>query len=250
MVCEGFAKTRLELIDETKRAVAGSFSSDVTVIQLLTVVDELILQTNSLSKRLRDWHGALLPEVGHVVSDHERFCRLVADKSFEELKGEFCGEVSMAASVPDIQYAPVRDFASFIVSVYDLKADLLSRLETVLSGIAPNLLHLCGASIASRLISSAGSLRKLACFPSSTIQLLGAEKALFRHLKTGARSPKHGFIYSHPLISHASRSDMGRVSRALADKISLCSRLDYFGGEFKADSYYEELKDRFSRGDR
>ncbi|MGM5481540.1 MAG: hypothetical protein ACQESE_03970 [Nanobdellota archaeon] len=248
MVDETFARKREKLLEKTKRKVAASFSQDVTVIQLLAVVDELAMQANSSSKRLREWHGAVMPEVSHAVNDHERFCRLVSEKTYSELKSEFCKEVSMAAETDEQEYKVVREFADHVVGKYELKDSLLKRLEEVLDKFAPNVLTMCGTTIAARLISSAGSLKRLSFLPASTIQMLGAEKALFRHLRSGARAPKHGYIYSHPLINKGKNKEAGKIARGLADKISLCSRLDYFKGEFKAQEYYDDLEKRFING--
>lgn len=239
---------RERLIAKAKRDVSGSFSPDVTVTQLLAAIDEVMMQANTVSKRLREWHGAIIPEVGHAVSDHERFCRLVAEKTYDELVKEFGGEVSMAAPMGGDTYGMVREFARHGVAQYDVKESLKTHLSTALDGFAANLKVLCGATIAARLIASAGSLKKLACLPSSTIQMLGAEKALFRHLLSGSRAPKHGYIYSHPIVARVPARDVGKASRVLADKISMCARLDYFEGGFKADSYYAALKERFLRG--
>ena len=106
----------------------------------------------------------------------------------------------------------------------------------------PNLLELAGATIAARLIELGKGLKHLALLPASTVQLLGAEKALFRHLKTGSRSPKYGVIINHPLIQKAPRDKRGKAARMLADKLSLCARLDFFKGEFKALDYRIELE--------
>ncbi|MFP4118998.1 MAG: hypothetical protein ACLFTH_03000 [Candidatus Woesearchaeota archaeon] len=245
MVDETFQNKRAKLLAQTKRAVADSFSPDVTVGQLLAVIDELMIQANNASKRLREWHGAVMPEVSHKVTDHERFCRLVSEKTYEELKKEFCNNISMAASIDETSYQTIREFASHVISKYDLKDKLLKRLEDILSNHAPNMLAMCGTTIAARLITSAGSLKKVSFLPASTIQMLGAEKALFRHLRSGARAPKHGYIYAHPLLSRAKNKDAGKIARTLADKISMCARLDYFKGEFKAKEYYAELENKF-----
>ena len=92
--------------------------------------------------------------------------------------------------------------------------------------------------LGARLISLAGSLEKLAEFPSSTIQVIGASKALFKHLRARAPSPKHGIIYSHPLINTAPWWVRGKIARAVAAKLSLAARIDFYSGE----------KDRFSYG--
>jgi nucleolar protein 56 len=106
----------------------------------------------------------------------------------------------------------------------------------------PNVLELAGATIGAKLIELAKSLKRMALLPASTVQLLGAEKALFRHLKLKTKSPKYGVIFQHPLIQNAKRSERGKMARRLADKLSLCARLDYFKGEFKAKEYRKMLE--------
>ncbi|MGM5480770.1 MAG: hypothetical protein ACQESC_04910, partial [Nanobdellota archaeon] len=233
------------LIDKAKRAVAKSFTPDVTVIHLLSVIDDLTIEANTLSKRLREWHGTVLPEVGYAIQDNEEFVNTVADMPYEALRKQYCAGVSMAVDKQDASYDTIKDFAGHVRGIFMFKQSLLAVLKAELSRIAPNIAELCGPTIGARLLSSAGSLKKMAFMPSSTIQLLGAEKALFRHLRSGSNSPKHGFIFSHPLIQQAKQSLRGKVARVLADKISFCSRLDYFKGEFKADEYYKQLKGQF-----
>jgi len=106
----------------------------------------------------------------------------------------------------------------------------------------PNLLELGGITISAKLIELGRSVKHLAMLPASTIQLLGAEKALFRHIKMGNKSPKHGVIINHPIVQKAGRKEKGKAARMLADKLSLCARLDFFKGEFKAKEYREELE--------
>ena len=107
----------------------------------------------------------------------------------------------------------------------------------------PNVLELAGVTIGAQLLELAKSLRRMAFLPASTIQLLGAEKALFRHLKTGSRSPKYGVIFQHPLIQNTKRSKRGKKARQLADKLSICAKLDFFKGEFLAKEYRKELEE-------
>jgi nucleolar protein 56 len=100
--------------------------------------------------------------------------------------------------------------------------------------------------IGARLFSLAGSLYKLSKYPASTIQTLGAEKAMFRHLKTGDRPPKYGILVLHPLVAKSKRDDRGRVARTLAAKISLAAKIDYFGGdEHKGLEMRAELEKQF-----
>jgi nucleolar protein 56 len=108
-----------------------------------------------------------------------------------------------------------------------------------------NLKTVAGISIGAKLIEHAGSLRRLVMLPSSTIQILGAEKALFRHIKTGARPPKYGLIFEHKFVQAGKKPDQGKRARALADKISISVRLDYFHGEFMGDKMNAQLEEKF-----
>lgn len=246
MTTQDFATLRAQMLTETKRAIANAVGPDTHIVQALATSDELTVQLNTSTKRLREWHGYVLPEVGHAVVDNELFTRLVATKSYKELKDEYAQGDSMASAPQQEDYGPIRLFAQQLNELYIFKTALLSYLEQLLAKYAPNTQSLAGTTIAARLIASAGSLKRLASLPSSTIQLFGAEKALFRHLKTGARSPKHGHIYNHQLVQRADRKSAGKVARSLADKLALCAKLDYFKGDKdKGKQYLDELQARF-----
>ncbi len=132
-----------------------------------------------------------------------------------------------------------------VLKLYKLRKKHEEYLQKVMQKYCPNLLELAGITTGAKLIELAKSLKRLAMLPASTIQLLGAEKALFRHIKTGSRSPKYGVIFQHPLIQKGKRNERGKIARSLADKLSLCCRLDYFKGEFKAKEYKEKLEKKF-----
>ena len=117
-----------------------------------------------------------------------------------------------------------------------------SDLDEIMEGFCRNLKTVAGTVIGAKLMEKAGSLKKLAVMPASTVQLLGAEKALFRHIKSGAKSPKHGLIHEHPFVNQAKYFEKGKRSRLLADKISLAVRIDFFKGKFIGDKLKGELK--------
>jgi nucleolar protein 56 len=110
--------------------------------------------------------------------------------------------------------------------------------------MAPNIASVAGPVLAAKLISKAGGMRKLAKLPASTVQVLGAEKALFRALRKGAKPPKHGMIFEHPLINQAPRNLRGRLARLLASKITIASRVDAFGADDRSGELKEELETR------
>jgi nucleolar protein 56 len=135
--------------------------------------------------------------------------------------------------------------ATFVNSLYLQRDALLEYLELIMQQHTPNIKTVAGPTIGAKLLAMAGSLERLSRMPSSTIQLLGAETALFRHLRNNkARPPKHGIIFNHVLLQRAPKPMRGKVARALADKISIASKVDYFKGEFIGDTLYKQVEER------
>ena len=122
------------------------------------------------------------------------------------------------------------------------KEVIKEQLDEISSKLTPNLRALVGPELTARLVDLAGSLEKLASIPASTIQLLGAKKALFRHLVSGAKSPKHGIIIMHPLVKKS--REKGRVARMIADKVAIAARVDFFKGEFCGDALLKIIEDK------
>lgn len=226
----------------TKQQVKASVQDDNLIIQAVSSIKELDRIANILTKRLREWSELYLPEFSKSVQDQEKFVELIQQKSrqqvFKELK--LTEETTMGKALSKQDVEEITALAKQAYSTHQLRKKQEVYLEKVMKKFCPNILELCGSTIGAKLIEAAGSLKRLATFPSSTVQLLGAEKALFRHLRIGAKSPKYGFIHEHPLIQNA--REKGKAARALADKISLAARLDFFKGEFKAKEMLKELE--------
>ncbi|MEO9364117.1 MAG: ribonucleotide-diphosphate reductase subunit beta, partial [Nitrososphaera sp.] len=126
----------------------------------------------------------------------------------------------------------------------DLRRILSDHIEAAMEVVAPNVKELLTAAVGARLIAKAGSLARLAVLPASTIQVLGAEKALFRALKTGARPPKHGILFQHPLIHSAPKWQRGKIARAVASKVAIAARIDYYRHAGKDAQISEKLNTR------
>ena len=234
-----FYQKNLEL---TKKALKGAVSEDLLIIQTIANIQELDKITNLLTKRLREWYSWYLPELSEKITAHEKFVQLVTEKSKEELLQELGEKESMGGEISLTHVEEMKLLAQEILELYQLRQRHELYLEGVMKVYCPNFLELAGVNIGAKLLELGKSLKHLAMLPASTIQLLGAEKALFRHIKTGARSPKYGVIINHPLVQKAPRELKGKAARILADKLSLCARLDYFKGEFKAPEYKRELE--------
>jgi nucleolar protein 56 len=131
-----------------------------------------------------------------------------------------------------------------VLEMYELRKNMESYVDQAMKGVAPNTRAVAGALLGARLIAIAGSLQNLAMRPASTIQVLGAEKALFRSLKTGARPPKHGLIFQHALLHDAKRWQRGKIARVLAGKLAIAARTDAFGGRYIGDALMADINKR------
>ena len=232
----------------TKKGIKASVSEDLLIIQTIASVSELDKINNILIKRLREWYGLYLPEFEHSMQNQEKFVELVLEKNKKELleliklKENNC----MGADLDEVHLKEMKLLGKEIKELQLLRKKHETYLEKIMSKYCPNILELAGVTIGAKLIELGRSLKHLAMLPASTVQLLGAEKALFRHIKTGSRSPKYGVIFQHLLIQKAGRKEKGKAARMLADKLSLCARLDFFKGEFKAPEYKKILGEKLN----
>jgi len=233
---------------------------DLSAVQAVRAMDDLDKTLNLLAGRVREWFGLHFPEMDRIIEKHDTYARLVAKlgnrSSFtgENLKveglpkdrGEELSEAakkSMGAEIDDVDLDVLRSFCEFMLDLYKFRERTEAYVEDVMKQVAPNLSAVVGAALSARLISIAGGLLNLAKMPASTLQVLGAEKALFRSLKTGARPPKHGVIFQHISVHQSPRWQRGKIARALAGKLSIAARIDAFGGDFMGD----KLRDGFNR---
>jgi nucleolar protein 56 len=213
---------------------------------------------------MREWYGVHFPELDRLIEKHETYARLVVnlgDKSnftlealekedIPKAKAEAIANVaasSMGADVAEADLAQIQALSRDVLELYELRKGMESYLDKTMSEVAPNTQALVGSLLGARLIAVAGGLRNLAMRPASTIQVLGAEKALFRSLKTGARPPKHGLIFQHTLLHDAKRWQRGKIARALAGKLAIAIRTDAFGsGRYVGDSLKADLEKRLT----
>jgi nucleolar protein 56 len=235
----GFEKYYKLNLEETKKKIKESVSSDNFILQTVNNIDEINRVCNILVKRLREWYELYNPEFSRKITDHEKFVELIVEGKDKKEKN------SMGADLSKADLEPVLKITKELCELYKFRDKQKEYLEKIMQKNNPNITAVAGYLIGAKLIALAGDLKRLVMFPASTVQLLGAEKALFRHMKTGARSPRHGIIVNHPLISGAPQKEHGKRARALADKISLAAKLDYFKGEFIGDKLRKELEERF-----
>lgn len=223
-------------------------SEDLLLIQAIDSIEEMDELISKMVERLREWYSIHFPELD-VIKGHELYVKLVAeygDKdsiiNSEMLNSELNIDERMGASIGQVDILMLKDLADSLMKLQKTRKSLTLYIDDKMKELAPNLRDLTGASLGAKLIAHVGGLKRLSLLSSGTIQVLGAEKALFRHLKTGERPPKHGLIYQHPMIRSAKWWLRGKIARALASKISLAVRVDVFSGEFSP-----EIKNNFNQ---
>ncbi len=230
-------------IEFTKELVKNSVIGDTLIIQTISSIEDINKVINTLTKRLREWYGYYNPEF--KVENPIAFVEIILKKSKQELLREGKVQETMGADFSKQDLAPIMELGRKLIDIYELRESEERYLEGIMNKVCPNVTAITGATIGAKLLNQAGSLKDLMEFPSSTIQVLGAEKAFFRHLKTGAKSPKFGFIHEHSLINKAKTSEKGRVARSLADKIAIACKVDYFKGKFIGDQLRNGLEAKF-----
>jgi nucleolar protein 56 len=216
----------------------ASKAEDMLLIQDINAIDEIDETTGKLVERLREWHAIHFPELDKIKS-HELYVELIAEYGDRDsiihsgrLDPNIITGKSLGADFAESDIVIVKQFAASIRSMQELKKSLTNYVDQKMNDLAPNLQDLAGSSLGAKLIAHVGGIKRLSTLPSSTVQILGAEKALFRHLKTGERPPKHGLIYQHPEVRGAKWWIRGKIARALAAKISLAVRKDVYSGEY------------------
>lgn len=241
-------KLRELVISFTIKAVAASVGDDNLIIQSSSAISEMNKAASLLVKRLREWYELYCPEASRQIGSHEEFVQAIIGKGKDELLEEFKVKETMGAGLEKADIRMILSFAAQLKEVYEMRKGIAAYVEILMKRHCPNIAAVAGASTGAGLLAEAGSLQRLAMLPSSTIQLLGAEQALFKHLKDKKqRPPKVGVLHSHPLVTSAPKQQQGRVAKILADKISIASRVDFFKGEFVGDRLLAEIRERLGR---
>jgi nucleolar protein 56 len=215
-------------------------ADDRQLVHAVRALDDARRTANELAERVAEWAGTRSDDAGTGVD----YARTVADSS-----GAFHGDRS-ADTDQGVEADPaderIRTLAARTAALAD-EADALERyVERVAPEVAPNLAGMAGPVLAARLIALAGGLEDVARMPSSTVQVLGAEEALFAHLRGSAPSPKHGVIYTHEYVRGTRPEQRGSAARALAGKLTIAARVDHYGGD-RRPHLDTELDERIRR---
>jgi len=277
MSAEGSSKAQLGLGHAYSRCKVkfNVHKSDNMIIQSIALLDQLDKDVNTFSMRIREWYSYHFPELVKIVPDNYTFAKCVkVIKNRKELTDEAitkleevvmdsakakaivdASKTSMGMDISQVDLMNIDMFANRVVGLAEYRKELAKYLQDKMGNVAPNLATLIGDVVGARLISHAGSLTNLAKYPASTVQILGAEKALFRALKKKGNTPKYGLIFHSSFIGRAAAKNKGRISRFLANKCTIASRIDCFAEQPSTvfgSKMKEQVEDRlkfFETGD-
>lgn len=246
------------MFEAARSQVRDAYASrDSLLIQSVSALNELNKASNLMFERLREWYSIHFPEMN--VLDSDKYCLLVeaidkenvdVSKIAQIVGGGKAADVaskvrsSMGISFTFKDLAAVKCLASHILELKKLRLELENYQAGVAREVCPNLCHLLEPTLAARIVAQAGGLMRLATLPASTVQVLGAEKALFKHLRSNAKPPKHGVIFNHPAICNAPKKQRGKLARALATKISTAAKADAFSKRFIAEKLKADFEKR------
>ncbi len=248
----GFAGSQQELnellsrtaIEKSKLKITGLQRRDKLIVQAVSALSDLDKILNLVSQRLAEWYGLHYPE---MRAEPEKLAEKIAKYGRRENFPE--AKASMGMSLDDIDIEVLKKYAEQLKKLYELRYNLEKYLNDIVKKEMPNVCELLGALLAAKLLAVAGSLEKLAKMPSSTVQLLGSEKALFRFLKAKGkkvRPPKYGLLFLSPYISNAPADVRGKIARLLASKLTLALRYDFYSKEDHGAELKKELEKKIS----
>ncbi len=234
---------------------------DLAVIHLMHIIDDAEKILNLLFSRIREWYSLHFPEMFEILDSHKLIVRLILELERREnfrvdiLRERFslpedvsrALEDSAASSVGigllDGDLKAIRGLAQLWIDLERYRDDARSYMEDMVKEVAPNVSGLVGPMLAARLLSLAGGLEALSKMPASTIQLLGAEKALFRYIRGKGTPPKHGVIFQHPYLRKSPSATRGKIARKMANKIAIAARIDLFSGALSTEFVEKSLEE-------
>ena len=228
-----------------KLRTSEPISRDKSAVQAVRTLDTQIESINQLNERIHEWYGIYFPELADYAKD-KKYCELISiHKTRNEIIEELGIDIeSIGSDMDEEDLSAIASLADQLCTMYELKDETEQFISEIIEESCPNLSYLIGGPLTARLISLSGGLERLASLPSSTIQLLGAEKAMFRHLKSGKKSRKHGIIDQYPEVHRSPYWQRGNIARALAGKISIAAKVDMYKGEFIGEQLHNELNAR------
>ncbi|AOV94712.1 hypothetical protein AQV86_02190 [Nanohaloarchaea archaeon SG9] len=240
-------KLREKALSDTKEELRSEVDRDRILVKAVKQLDQLNDNINTEVERLRDWYSLHFPELDEEISDNEHFVKILS-RGINRNELEAFSDMAAASTGMELTEEDEKMIEDMVKSISD-RMKLRDQIENYVSnGVKEemsNLSKLLDPLLAARLVGLAGSLDDLAKKPASTVQMLGAEKALFRYLRGNGTPPKHGIIFEHEFVNQLPEDSRGKMARFLANKASIAARLDNYGDKEKGEQLREECREKF-----
>jgi nucleolar protein 56 len=235
------------LLRVRKQLALSHAETDRILSQEVRAIDDLVRTANLLVERLREWYALHAPEATRMVTDAETLAKLVSEKGdrttvMAAIDQAKAAESSLGSDLDPADLVVLRGFAAALAAVHDSWHALEARVQDLMVTVAPNVAHVVGPVLGARMIALSGGLNRLATWPAGTVQLLGAETALFRHIKEGTKPPKHGILFQHPQVHLAPPWQRGPIARILALAAAKAAKADAFTKNDLKPYLTEEVK--------
>ncbi len=238
---------REKALEDTKEELREDVDRDRLMVKAVKFLDQTTRDFTNEMERFRDWYALHFPELEKEITDDEQLVSILS-RGLERNSLEAFSEMAESSTGTDLTDQDLEMLEQAFETVKkkdDIRADLEEYVEGIAKEELQNMEALLGPLLTARLVALAGSLEDIAKKPASTVQMLGAEKALFRHLKGQGSAPKHGVLFEHRYVNELPEEKRGKMARFLANKTVMAARLDQYGDKFKGDELREECEEKF-----
>lgn len=239
---------REQAIEETRDKLKSAADRDRLMVKAINFLDENNNNFNAEMERFRDWYGLHFPELEKEITDDEHLIKILSNGLEKDELDAFSEMAENSTGMPltgeDVEM--LEEAYESLQHKLEMREKIEDYVETVAEEEMPNLQKVLGSLLAARIVALAGGLEEIAKKPSSTVQMLGAEKALFRYLHGEGTPPKHGVIFQHNFVNSLPEDKRGKMARFLANKAVMAARLDQYGeGKDKGEELREECREKF-----
>ena len=238
---------REKALDRTREDLKNAVEKDKFIVKAVKILNQINSTKKSEVEAFRDMYALHFPELEEEIGDDEEFLKIMEKgvkreelDAFQEL-----ADSSTGADLPEHEEELLRNTLELIRRKDSLAEDLERYIEEAVEEEMPNLSRLMGPLLTAKLVAHIGSLEEFAKKPASTVQMLGAEKALFRYLRGKGTPPKHGVIFEHEFVSSLPEGERGKMARFLANKAVMAARLDQYGDKQKGDELRQEAQEKY-----
>lgn len=238
---------RDEALEKAREELSEQASSDLLVIKAVKQLEQIEEGLDRTLESFREWYSVHFPELEEAINNDKQFIDIIADEPNKENLESFnsLAEDSTGRELREKDLDILENVAKDIQNYYSSKERIENYIDDLTSEDMPNLSEILGPVLTAKLLALSGGLEDIAKSPASTIQVLGAEKALFRYLSGEGSSPKHGVLFEHEYVGSLPENERGKMARFIANKCVIAARLDFYGEKDKSEKFREEVRQKY-----